>query len=293
MEESERSQKEMRDQLKFMVGVKESMKDLDDRIRGTSLFLALEELKERHTDIFQWEMNDRPDESLIIGKSDDRPEVIGRVRTMSLRGKSTLGGRQQDSMKRNLQDLESKEAEYKYMFLLDPWTVQVVADQFPGSPISILPLLKQDIAAVVRKSAGEAGISQMNSVSEPVQQMVEEVITKDADIPDERIIVSPISRTSIRQGFLYIPKDKGEMLEEGPVKVWIRKDASLESKCMISKTGGVRIGGGLTKWFRSIGIQPEDEMVLGILDEHSLLVLMIRRKTPYTGDKPTVETVKW
>ena len=293
MDEKERSQNEMRDQLKFLVQMKDSLKELDDRIRGTSLFLALEDLRERHSDIEHWEMNDRPDESLIIGKIGDKIEAIGRVRTISLRGKSTLGGRQQDSMKRNLKDLESKVGNFKYLFLLDPWTVQVVNDQFPESNISIMPLLRRDIAAVVRRSAGGVGISQVNSISEPKEQMVEEVITKDDDIPDENIIVSPISRTSIRQGFLYIPKDKGKKLEEGPVKVWIRKDASLESKCMISQTGGVRIGGGLTKWFRALGIQPGDEMVLGILDESSLLVLMVRRKTPYTGDQPTVETVKW
>jgi hypothetical protein len=270
---------EMRNQLRYLVQIKENMRDLDERIRGVSLFLAFEDLNERHADISEWEINDRPDEAMIVGKKEERPVVVGRVRTMSLHGKGSLGGRQQDSMRKNLEDLARKEGEFLYMFLLDPWTVDVVREQFSTAEVSVLPLMKEDMAAVIRKPApGE----QMppSAYAEPISQMVEEVITKDAEIPDERTVVSPISRTSIRQGFLYIPKDKGELIEPGPVKVWIRKDASLDSKCMVSQTGGVRIGGGLTKWFRSLGLQPDDELVMGITDESNLLVLMVRRKNP-------------
>ena len=159
------------------------------------------------------------------------------------------------------------------------------------SDISVLPLLKEDMAPVVRASS-EPGEYPVGAMLEPMAQMVEEVITKE-EFPEERTIVSPISRTSIRQGFLYIPKEKGELLKEGEITIWIRKDASLTSKCMISQTGGVRIGGGLTKWFRSVGLQPDDELVMGSNDDGSLLVLMIRRIQPYKGSKPVIETVKW
>jgi hypothetical protein len=196
-------------------------------------------------------------------------------------------------MKKIIRNLGETPVEYKYMFLMDPWTVEVIRDTFKPEDVSILPLLERDLSPVIR-SAALPGIEGAAIIrAEPMQQMVEEVITKDADIPDEMVMVSPISRTSIRQGFLYIPKDKGEKLTAGPVKVWIRKDASLDSKCMISQTGGVRIGGGLTKWFRGLGLAAGDELVMGILDESSVLVLMIRRKTPFRGSKPAVETVKW
>lgn len=182
-------------------------------------------------------------------------------------------------MRKNLEDLAGRKGEFRYLFLLDPWTVDVVREQFSTAEVSVLPLMKEDMAAVIRKPAPGQQIAG-SPYAEPISQMVEEVITKDADIPDDRIVVSPISRTSIRQGFLYIPKDKGEFLEPGPVKVWIRRDASLDSKCMVSQTGGVRIGGGLTKWFRSLGLQPDDELVMGITDPSNLLVLMVRRKNP-------------
>lgn len=293
MDENERSQDMMRNQLTFLIQVKDSMKDLDDRIRGSSLFLALKALQERHQEITSWDMVDKPDEALIRGSVDGFDVVIGKVRTLSLHGKSSLGGRQYDSMKKIIESLGTSPVEYRYLFLLDPWTVDVIRETFKSDNVTIMPLLEQDLSPVIRTTAapGQEGAPMIRA--EPMQQMVEEVITKDANIPDEMVMVSPISRTSIRQGFLYIPKDKGEMLKSGPVKVWIRKDASLDSKCMISQTGGVRIGGGLTKWFRGLGLAAGDELVMGIVDESSVLVLMIRRKTPFRGAKPSVETVKW
>lgn len=282
---------EMRRQLSFLFGVKESLKDLDERIRATSLFLARSDLIKRHRNIEDWQVIDRPDESVVKGLIGEKVKVIARVRTMSLHGKSSFGGRQSDAMKRNLERVIEEKVNSKYFFLLDPWTVSVVKETFDPEGITILPLLKDDIASVIRASQvhiTEHGVP----VGEVMTQMVEEIVTKE-EFPEERTIISPISRTSIRQGFLYIPKEKGSLLAEGSVTIWIRKDASLISKCMISQTGGVRIGGGLTKWFRSIGLQADDELVMGSQEDGSLLILMIRRAQPYRGQKPVIETMKW
>lgn len=281
---------EMRRQLSFLFGVKESLKDLDDRIRTTSLFLAKMDLMERHRDVGDWELVTRPDESMVKGTDDGRTVVVARIRTMSLHGKSSLGGRQSDSMKKNLERTSGETADYKYFYLLDPWTVEVVKESFKPDDVTVLPLLKEDLAQVIRPSEimEEGAMPPM----EAMNQMVEEVITAE-EFSDERTIVSPISRTSLRQGFLYIPKERGHLLKEGDLTLWIRKDASLQTKCMISQTGGVRIGGGLTKWFRSMGLQPEDELIMGAQEDGSLLVLMIRRSQPYRGSKPIIETVKW
>ncbi len=282
---------ELRTQLVFFFNLKEGLKDLDDRIRTTSLYLARRDLEGKHRDVDDWQIISRPDESTVTGSKNGNVIVTARIRTMSLHGKSTFGGRQSDAMKRNIEKLSDEASSYKYMYLLDPWTVKVVDETFDTSNLTILPLLKDDIAQVVRTSA-EAMDFALPGLIEPPTQMVEEIITKD-DFPEDRTIISPISRTSIRQGFLYIPKEKGVLLKEGPVTIWIRKDASLESKCMMSQTGGVRIGGGLTKWFRSIGLQSEDELVMGSQEDGSLLVLMIRRNQPFRPASPMIETVKW
>lgn len=279
MSEDEMISGEMRKQLSFLFNIKENMKDLDERIRTTSLFLARMDLTERHKDIEDWEIIGRPDESLVKGMKDGKLVVAARVRTMSLHGKSALGGRQQESMKKNLSRTSEEKADFKYFFLLDPWTVDVVKENFKPEDVSILPLLKENMASVIRASDSDDMVLPMGEMS---TQMVEEIIT-DEEYPEERTIVTPISRTSIRQGFLYIPKDRGDLLEEGNVTIYIRKDASLVSKCMVSKTGGVRIGGGLTKWFRSLGLKPDDELVMGSQEDGSLLVLMVRRSQPFRG----------
>ncbi|MFW3146007.1 MAG: hypothetical protein ACMUIE_04265 [Thermoplasmatota archaeon] len=281
---------EMRKQLSFLFGIKEGLKDLDDRIRTTSLFLAKMDLMDRHRDVVDWELVTRPDESLVRGAKEGRTVAVARIRTMSLHGKSSLGGRQNESMKKNLERTSAETADFKYFYLLDPWTVAVVKESFKPEDVTVLPLLKEDLAQVIRTSEmiEEGTMPSMDSMT----QMVEEVITSE-QFPDDRTIVSPISRTSLRQGFLYIPKERGDLLKEGDLTLWIRKDASLQTKCMISQTGGVRIGGGLTKWFRSMGLQPEDELIMGSQNDGSLLVLMIRRTQPYRGNKPTIETVKW
>jgi len=291
MNNDEKLTDEMRLQLTFLFGMKENLKDLDDRIRTTSLFLARADLMNRHREIEEWEIIDRLDESMITGSVDGNVKVMARIRTMSLHGKSSFGGRQHDAMKRNLERITDEKASSRYFFLLDPWTVNIVKDTFKPEGITILPLLKEDMASIVRTvlpSMDDQGVS----IPDGLTQMVEEVVTRE-EFLEERTIVSPISRTSIRQGFLYIPKEKGHLLSEGPVTIWIRKDASLETKCMISQTGGVRLGGGLTKWFRSIGIQSDDELVMGSQDDGSLLVLMIRRAQPYRGQTPVIETMKW
>ncbi|MGA1873889.1 MAG: hypothetical protein ACMUHY_09480 [Thermoplasmatota archaeon] len=291
MTEDEKLTEEMRVQLTFLFGMKENLKDLDDRIRATSLFLARADLTSRHREIDDWEVIDRPDESTIKGLSDGKEKVVARIRTMSLHGKSNFGGRQHDAMKRNLERVEKENVQSRYFFLLDPWTVNVVKETFKPEGVTILPLLKEDMASIIRTIS--APVDDMGMpVTDTITQMVEEIITKE-EFSEERTIVSPISRTSIRQGFLYVPKEKGHLLSEGPVTIWIRKDASLETKCMISQTGGVRLGGGLTKWFKSIGIQPDDELVMGSQEDGSLLVLMIRRAQPYRGQAPVIETMKW
>ncbi len=291
MELEEQITDEMRKQLTFFFGVKENMKELDDRIRTTALFLARTDLSGRHKDVDDWDIVTRPDESTVIGTKDDRIVVTAKVRTMSLHGKSSFGGRQNDAMKRNIEKLSHEEGDWKYLYLLDPWTVNIVKESFSPEDIAVLPLLKEDMASVIR-GAMDYSDRQMGRMADPAPQMVEETITKD-EFSEDLTIVSPISRTSLRQGFLYIPKEKGVLLKEGKVTIWIRKDASLVSKCMISQTGGVRIGGGLTKWFRSAGLQAEDELVLGSKEDGSLLVLMIRRIQPYKGPQSTIETVKW
>ena len=291
MSVDEKISDEMREQLTFLFGIKETMKDLDDRIRATSLFLARADLMNRHREIDDWEIIDRPDESVVKGISGDNVKVLARIRTMSLHGKSSFGGRQHDAMKRNLDRVAQEKADSKYFFLLDPWTVGVVKDTFDPKGVTILPLLKEDVASVIRTAPAQMGEMGL-PMADVMTQMVEEIVT-DEDFPEERTVISPISRTSIRQGFLYIPKEKGQLLSEGSVTIWIRKDASLVSKCMISQTGGVRIGGGLTKWFRSIGLQPDDELVMGSQEDGSLLVLMIRRAQPFRGQKPVIETMKW
>ncbi|MGA1820825.1 MAG: hypothetical protein ACMUHU_07455 [Thermoplasmatota archaeon] len=291
MTDDERLTDEMRLQLMFLFGMKENLKDLDDRIRATSLFLARADLTKRHREIEEWDIVDRLDESMITGKVGENLKVIARIRTMSLHGKSSFGGRQHDAMKKNLERITGEKASSKYFFLLDPWTVNVVKDTFKPEGITILPLLKEDVASIVR-TVVPAMDDQGVSISDGLTQMVEEIVTRE-EFPEERTIVSPISRTSIRQGFLYVPKEKGHLLSEGPVTIWIRKDASLETKCMISQTGGVRLGGGLTKWFRSIGIQSDDELVMGSQEDGSLLILMIRRAQPFRGQTPVIETMKW
>lgn len=292
MDPIELSLKEMMEQLSFFIHIKDCMKTLDERIRGSAIFLAYQELMSRHREIVEWEVQDRPESSAIQGISGGETKVFAKVRTMSLHGRSGLGGRQNEALKRNLEGLSSCGAEYSYLFLLDPWTVDIVRDVFKSPEVTILPLLRENISAVLRAPGGDGRIPGMPS-AETIPRMIEELITKDHGIPEDRIIVSPISRTSIRQGFLYIPKERGHLLSEGGIKIWIRKDASLDSKCMISATGGVRIGGGLTKWFRGMGLQANDELVMGSQEDGSLLVLMVRRAAPYRGEKPSVEKMKW
>ncbi len=274
------STKEMSRTLTFLLTLKDSMRELDERIRLASIFIASKDLENRHQDVYDWEVIEKPDESSIKGTREGKVEVFARVRTMSLRGRSSFGGRQHESMKKNLEKIEDEDAQYKYLYLLDPRTVDVVKVEFPSNSVSIIPLLSGDLDAGVKTMIKGKGAPSIPRI-EPMLQMVEEIITKDSGIPDERVVTSPISTTSVRQGFLYIPKDKGHLLGEGPIKIWIRKDASLESKCMISNTGGVRIGGGLTKWFRSMGLAANDELILGSKEDGSLLVLKIMRAVPY------------
>jgi len=283
---------EMRKQLSFLFQAKEALKDLDDRIRGTAFLLARMDLAERHAEITEWITQDRPDEASLIGMKGGKEVVSASVRTMSLHGKSGFGGRQNEAMKKNIEKISSNKGEYRYLFLLDPWTVKVVNETFKPEKISVLPLLKEDLAPVVRAQVDQNGMGMISFQPEAPVQRIEEVITKE-EVQEERVIISPISNTSLRQGFLYIPKDRGALLKEGNIKIWIRKDASLVSKCMISQTGGVRIGGGLTKWFRSMGLQPDDELVMGVQEDGALLVLMVRRVAPYMGQKPVVENIKW
>lgn len=282
---------ELKHQLAFLFIIKEDMRDLDDRIRATALFVARSDLQRRHKDVVDWEIQDRPDEATILGRTDGFLKVAGMVRTMSLHGRSGMGGRQSDVVRKNIDKISNENAESTYLYLLDPWTAKVIKDTMKPHTVTVLPLLDDDISPVMESVPDETGMK-MAQAQEPQRQMVEDVITKES-FAEERVIVSPISRTSLRQGFLYIPKEKGLLLTQGPIKLFVRKDASLESKCMISDTGGVRIGGGLTKWFKTMGFQQGDELVMGINTDGSLLVLLVRRAAPFRGPSPTVENVKW
>ena len=282
---------ELKHQLSFLFMLKEDLKDLDDRIRSTALFLARSDLQRRHPEVTDWDVQDRPDESTIFGRTAGALMVAGMVRTMSLHGKSGLGGRQADTVKKNIDKVSNENAEHTYLFMLDPWTANLVNETMRPNTVKVASLLDEDLSPVMAPVSDQSG-NRPSAPQEPPKPMVEEIITKET-FPEDRVIVSPISRTSLRQGFIYIPKERGQKLAPGPIKLFVRKDASLESKCMISDTGGIRIGGGLTKWFKTMGFQQGDELVMGINQVGSLLVLIVRRAAPYKGPSPVVENVKW
>ncbi|MDG6224532.1 MAG: hypothetical protein QCI82_03365 [Candidatus Thermoplasmatota archaeon] len=281
---------EVKNHLSFLVRLKESTKDLESRIRSSALYLASIQLMEKHPDIDDWSVEERPDESVIRGIMNEKLKVLAKVKTMGLTGRAVMGGRQGDSIKRALDQIVHENAQVSYLFLIDSWTAQIVRESVQEPKVRILSLISH-ISAVEEGDRRIAG-----KPAKPVRteaDLVEDVITKDGSIPEDDVIVSPISRTSLRQGFIYIPKEKGELVSEGPITIWIRKDASLESRCMISQTGGIRIGGNLTKWFRSAGLQEGDELVMGHRSDGSLLMLSIRRKSPIRGDPPVIESMKW
>ena len=120
MDSIELSIKEMRGQLSFFVHIRDCLKDLDDKIRGASMFLAYQEVLSIHSEISDWEIQDRPETSSIVGRSGDKIVVFAKVRTMTLHGRSGLGGRQSDAVKKTLEKLMETGAEYPYLFLLDP-----------------------------------------------------------------------------------------------------------------------------------------------------------------------------
>lgn len=281
---------EVKNHLSFLVRLKESTKDLETRIRSSALYLASIQLMEKHPDIDDWSVEERPDESVIRGIIEEKLKVLAKVKTMGLTGRAAMGGRQGDSINRALDQIIHENAQNNYLFLLDPWTAQIVREGVNEPRVKILSLISHTtpVHKVESKAAGKAPKAPIEEAN-----VVEDVITKDGSIPEEHVIVSPISRTSLRQGFIYIPKERGELVSEGPITIWIRKDASLESRCMISQTGGIRIGGSLTKWFRSAGLQEGDVLVMGHKSDGSLLMLSIKRRSPIKGDPPVIESVKW
>jgi hypothetical protein len=282
---------EMKNSLAFLLGLKESVKDLDDRIRSTALYLASMDLATRHGDVEVWDLEEGPEESMVRGTTGGTLIVLAKIKTMGLQGKATMGGRQGESMKRAAEQLKADGAKSSYIYLLDPWTVNVVREALKEGGITFRPLLQAPVRQA-REAVAEPK-ARPHPKDDEAPSLIEEVITKDESIPSERIIVSPVSRTSLRQGFLYIPKEKGELIKEGAIVIWIRKDASIESRCMVSQTGGIRIGGNLTKWFKSVGMQADDELIMAAQSDGSLLVMSIKRAQPFKGETPTVETVKW
>ncbi len=282
---------EMKKSLTFLLRERECVKDLDDRIRSTALYLASMDLSNRHRDIETWDLEEGPEDSMVRGTKGGALVVLAKVKTMGLVGKSAMGGRQAESMKKAAEQLKTEGAKDNYLFLLDPWTVNIVRESLKDDSIMIRPLIQAPIAAMTEIASEPK--TRARPKDEETPTLIEEVITKDASIPEENLIVSPISRTSLRQGFLYIPKEKGVLVKEGAINIWIRKDASIESRCMVSQTGGIRIGGNLTKWFKSIGLQSDDELIMAAQDDGSLLVMSIKRAQPFKGETPTVETVKW
>jgi hypothetical protein len=282
---------EMKKSLAFLLNERECVKELDQRIRSTALYLASIDLSTMHPDVETWDLEEGPEDSMIRGTAGGKLSVLAKVKTMGLQGKSAMGGRQTESMRKAADQIKAEGAQTNYLFLLDPWTVNIVRESLKDEPIVLRPLLQTPVTAFVESTVERAAKPQARDDA-PVS-LVEEVITKDESIPSENIIVSPISRTSLRQGFLYVPKEKGALIKEGAITIWIRKDASIESRCMVSQTGGIRIGGNLTKWFKSVGVQADDELVMAAQADGSLLVMSIKRAQPFKGETPTVETVKW
>jgi hypothetical protein len=284
---------EMKNQLTFMVKLKESIKDLDARIRSASLYVASMDLVQRHPNIEDWELEEGPEDSMVRGRSDGTLKIIGKVKTMGLQGRVGMGGRQAESMKRAVEQIKGEGAEVTYMYLMDPWTVGVVQESFKNDGVIFLPLVHITTSRPHISETSRSLKEHQGTILDQQPEKFEEVITRDDQISEENIIVSPISRTSIRQGFIYIPKEKGHLVQEGPTNIWIRKDASIESRCMVSQTGGIRIGGNLTKWFKSIGLRSDDELVMAAQPDGSLLIMSIKRTSPQRGDTPMIENVKW
>jgi hypothetical protein len=119
------------EELSFLISLKEAVSLLNNRIHSRAVRLSLKYLKHLHQTASHWDTREGSDSGVdLVGTENDEVVVVGEVKTTIPYYSDRLGAKQAETIKKDLEKLETHSNAVKYFFVLDEKALSAVIRQF-------------------------------------------------------------------------------------------------------------------------------------------------------------------
>jgi len=262
--------KQYRDNLDFLIGLKNYVGNIDNRIHDSAMVLIIDYLKAMHPEIKNENWNVKMGSQTgtdIEGFVDGKQKVIGELKTTKPCGTFDFGAQQKLTILKDLQFLESASVENKYFFVIDSESFDIIKDKyqkkFPTLKIINILSLDKDNTVV----SNDMVIDELDHI-----EKTSIISNNDWDI-EIKLTEGPIN------GFFFnIPQKYQHFIQEG--EIIIINDLNEKMYCnTVASMGKSRISKNLNNWYKAKKFQPGDKFYLKKVDERKFKVVGIKSAT--------------
>lgn len=263
--------KQYRENLGFLIGLKNFIGNINNRIHDSAMVLVRDYLKAKHPEIKNEDWNFKIGSQSgidIEGIIDGRPKVIGELKTTKPYGSTDFGAQQKTTISKDFERLESAYVENKYFFVIDSESFNILMGKYQKKfpSVKIVNILKQ----------GEEGSITTKNMSIEETNHIEETFTVSDNEWDIEI---KLTEGPIDGYFFNIPTKYQHLIQEGDID--IINDISETMHCnTVTSMGKGRITKNLNNWYKMKKFQPDDKFYLKKLDDKQFRVVSIKRVNP-------------
>lgn len=258
--------KQYRKNFEFLIGLKNFIGNIDNRIHDSAMVLVEDFLKVTHPEIEDWDFKMGSQNGLDIeGSIDGIHRVIGELKTTKPYGTTDFGAQQKATILNDLERLESNDIEYKYFFVIDSNSLDILLkkyhDKFPTvNMVNILNIENENL-----NTQGENKNKDKTNIEDVVP-----IMNNEFDI-EIKLTEGPINGY-----FFNIPKKYQHLIQEGNIE--IINDLGDKMYCNTPKSmGKSRISKDLNDWYNMKKFQPNDMFYLKKLEDRKFKVVSIKR----------------
>ena len=247
--------KQYRENLDFLIGLKNFIGNIDNRIHDSAMVLVSDYLKAKHPKIKNDDWNFKMGSQIgtdIEGIVDGGQKVIGELKTTKPYGLTDFGAKQKEMILKDLERLESANVKNKYFFVIDSDSFNILKDKYQKK----FPNVK--IVNILKPEKGDS------------------ITPKDTLMGNGGDVEIKLTEGPIKGYFFNIPKKYQHLIQEGNIE--IINDLGETMYCnTVPSMGKCRIAKNLNNWYKMKMFQPGDRFYLKKFGDKKFKVVSVKR----------------
>lgn len=266
MKISDKLMKQYRENLDYLIQIKRTIGNINNRIHSSAIQLAELYLIDKFPEVESWESKEGSESGIdIVGKKDGKPFVIGELKTTYPYGQTDFGAQQKNTIKKDLQRLEDAYVPHKYFFIINKESFDILhkkyQDSFPS--VKIVNILEPEVEFKTPEKFGEKSLR--DKELQPFESTA-----KDWDI-EVKLTAGPLNG-----GFFNISTKYHHLIEEGNIDI-INDEGGLMHCNTVQSMGKGRVTKNLKPWFKMKKFKPDDKFFLKKIGHQKFKVVGIQK----------------